>query len=96
MKKYVPMIGFIAVLIPVVLLALSVVGNWFEMPLLTFVTHWPLLWRVIFYNTVFFVLPVVGIICGTSSWKRNVMLNRTSVAMGVIVLMWYGVHLVYD
>ena len=96
---YIPLITFILALIPAGLLFVNIADP-FGIELNGFVAYissLPILYKLIFYNTVFFLIPSLAIIGGIIGIKnKSFIFSVLSIILSTLVLMWYAVHLMLD
>ncbi len=94
------LIGFAAAFVPLFLLFASLLQLFFQLSpfafLLSFISRWPLFVRVIFYNTVFFVFPLTGLVSGVVCFRQRKKLSILIIMLSLFVLAWSASHLAYD
>ncbi len=99
-KNYSLWTAIFLVLIPSVLLFYAGLRTYLGINILDFVPNyistWPLAARVVFFNCVFFLFPVISIFLGLRNYKKNKFWNTLVVILSALVILWYGIHLAYD
>ncbi len=90
-KNYLIWIAFLLALVPVALLGSSIVGYF-----AAYISGLPIYEKVVFFNIVFFLFPVISVILGSIGYRKNKLASIFSIVLSLLVIIWYAIHLVLD
>jgi len=93
-------ISSILLIVPAFLLFIAGIGTYlnihFSSSIVNSISAWPAYIKVIFFNTVFFLLPLLSLILNATYYKKIRIVNILVGFVALLVLLWYAVHLALD
>jgi hypothetical protein len=97
-KNYFLLTGLILVLIPIIIITFEYIDAIFGVGVYSQISvqilTWPMILRLIFYNSLYFLLPAIAIIFAIMNFKKNRPLGALVIVWSLIVIVWYVIHLV--
>ena len=92
-------IAFILILIPGILFLMAWLKTYLNIGpsnALGFLLTWSMSARIILYNTIFFVIPVLALVLSITNIKKARTLNSITIVLSALILLWYVIQLIFD